>query len=665
MSKIQRAQWLHAAGIGTLFACLGFSLALATAGSRGLSAAAARALLANGSRPGRPGPQIVTEPNLGVIATEPSLGVVGDMGVVVAGTQFTREIIARYGFKPHRFFFGSQPLAGATLSEGGLLSGALGQTTATSTSAATGPQTFDVQVQDQVAGELSLYDHKFFSIATAGPQYSPGLDLMFVNGPVLPDAVADEPYSFTLHANGGQAPYVFQFLEDADFLALPVGLSLNVDQGIITGKPVAPTPPGQTADFTITLSDAAHTVIMQKFHLTVLPGTINTEFVATAGSFVLRFGQEGSQDSLRLSLLLNKTDLATANVRHVSDLAGMPFFIDFGGATLPPPAAISSTGQTMIATTAPNTYDNTFDKSGKFYYPRASIGFMEQKGKKLKYGVSLNPSSGVLTVSFDNIDLIKALGANFAAFDTPRGPGDSRPGPVIPVRIRIGAPAAPQGSTLTVTNTPTGGIININTPATGSTVNFDKTDVVKFLYARNAQAVGKGTARASDRLAPAGLFLVTKVQGKELKVAANRDILYLRVSGLLRQVGGQTLEIKGTDTVSVLLGMVNIGSFNGTDLIQSGQGQLTFTNANQGAVAQLLNFNIDNQKGTFYFDTHGLADSYGLDPGSLFQVDFLKAGEPYVMPVTLTVTRPGQNDPVFDGQSPVTIFRKGNTIQNK
>ena len=126
---------------------------------------------------------------------------------------------------------------------------------------------------------------------------SPNLALQFVNAPVLPVAVANEPYSFTLHANGGKPPYTFQFVSEADFLAFPVGLSLNASEGLIMGKPVAPTP-GQPAVFNIDLSDAASTHAPQAFSLTVLPGTIGSGFVATSGSFALNFGKEGGRDSL-------------------------------------------------------------------------------------------------------------------------------------------------------------------------------------------------------------------------------------------------------------------------------------------------------------------------------------------------------------------------------
>ena len=60
-------------------------------------------------------------------------------------------------------------------------------------------------------------------------------------------------------------------------------------------------------------------------------------------------------------------------------------------------------------------------------------------------------------------------------------------------------------------------------------------------------------------------------------------------------------------------------------------------------------------------------NTFGLAPSSLAPVgqDFLVAGDAFQMPVTITIGAPGSPTPTFDGQSPVTLFRKGNVIINK
>jgi len=646
MSKLQTSHWLRAAGIGAFFACLGFSLALATSESRGLGGATVR----------------VASSGITTSYTRPPVSFVtaSDLGAVVAGTQFTRQLIAHFGYKPHHFFYGDKALDGVTLSDSGLLSGAV----------AGGLNTFNAYVADEITGVnfVSQGNLKTFTVNAIDSQQVPTDELHFVNAPTLPVAVANEPYSFTLHANGGVPPYVFQLLDNPDFLALPDGLALNPGEGLIMGKPIMPTPTGQPAAFRILLTDTrgvVFTPVIQTFFLTVLPGTISTEFVATSGSFALKFGKD-SLDSLSLSVVLNKTDLGRAGVRQASDLKGVDFSMDFGGVVLPPPLTEEITQPSGTGTTTtfgPPQFDATFDKNGTIRFPNVMGGFPRKKGETQGYSIKLNPASGVLNVKFDHIFLIRALGADFKAFGQPRGT-DQNAGPVIPVRILIGAPATAAHTAALATTTTTATTTATTTPSvTGTTtVSFDKTDAMKFTYRRRGDKA-KGVAGRGSTLAPGGMFLVTKVQGVERQVDSFRDRLYLRVTGFLRQVGGQSIEFGNNDQVSLMFGQVVVGSFPASNLTRDSKGRLVFVNQD-GSAAPLLNFVIDNKKGTFLFDTHGLKDVNGLDPRQLFGLDILPSGLPFYMPVTLNITGP---DPAtaFDAQSSATVFRKGNKLLNK
>ncbi|MCY3018116.1 MAG: putative Ig domain-containing protein [Planctomycetota bacterium] len=621
------SRWLRGAWLGVLLACLGFSFALATSDSPAIGGASARGISSICSRP------------LARIITD------GDLGVVVMGTQFTRQIIAVLGFKPHHFAFGSnKPTSDLTLSDSGTLSGV---------KADLAKEIFDVKVADDINGKLVVSDTKFFTITAVESKQFPPLRLQIVTnkpGPViaLPVAVANEPYSYTVQANGGQPPYVFGFAGEDDFLGMPVGLSLS-STGLIMGKPIVPT--GSTpAQFSLTVTDDFGAQVTQKFSLVVLAGTISSEFVATAGNFKLSFGKERSRDSLRLTVILNKTDLGRGNIRTVADLAGVPFAMDFGGVALPPSLSQGGTsGQTTGTSTAASV---SFDKNGRIHFPDRLAGVIPAKGVTTAYEIKLNPRTGVLTATFSGIDMIETLGADFKSFGKPRG-GVSVAGAVIPVNIRIGTPAA------SVTATPAAA-----RQTTGSSVAFDRTDVVNFFYVRNG-SVGKGNARSNDKKPPGGSFLVTKVQGKEKQVGAkvpgpgSGDQLFLRVTGFMRKVAGEKFKLedfKTTDEVSILFGKTCLGCIP-SSLKQEGD-KIQFVNEDVAA-APLFNFVIDNKKGTFFIDTHG------IPPGLLFAEDILLAGEPYVMTVTVTIYTPGTDTPTFDGQSSVTLFRKGNTIRNK
>ena len=66
----------------------------------------------------------------------------------------------------------------------------------------------------------------------------------------LPGAIAGVPYSATLAASGGVAPYTWSLASGS----LPAGLTLDPSTGTIAGTPAAP----GTSTFTVTVTDSAN-----------------------------------------------------------------------------------------------------------------------------------------------------------------------------------------------------------------------------------------------------------------------------------------------------------------------------------------------------------------------------------------------------------------------
>ena len=81
----------------------------------------------------------------------------------------------------------------------------------------------------------------------------------------LPNGVVGAPYSQTLIANGGDAPYTFTVSSGA----LPNGLSLNPQTGLISGTPTS----AGSANFTITATDSQGVTGSQSYSITVAAPT--------------------------------------------------------------------------------------------------------------------------------------------------------------------------------------------------------------------------------------------------------------------------------------------------------------------------------------------------------------------------------------------------------
>jgi len=610
-------------GLGLFMACIGFSFALATAGNRNTQSAGT----------GLSGREVSSN----FVRQRVTLVSQADLGVVVAGSQFTRQIIGQLGFKPYKFFFGDPlPASALVLSESGTLSGKVGDGADT----AVVTDVFEVRVSDSSPILSTKSSSRLYSIRTVLSRS--GGPLVFVTplqlNPVAPialnTAVANEPYSFTVQANGGKAPYKFALASELDFANLPAGLSLN-ENGAIFGKPIVPLSPG--LPFTLSVVDSLGSTALKTFSLDVLPGTISSDFVATAGAFKLRFGREGDRDTLKLKVVVNKADLNSSKIRTVSDLAGVPFEMEFGGIKLPPALVeTAGTGTTTGSTKLPNE----FSRQGKIKFPNARLNIFPEAGVKLRYAISFNPKSGTLTANFSNINLIAPLGANFSTFRNP----------IIPAKIKIGKAVASDTTT-----------------ATATSVNLDKTDVIRFAYKRSSNS-GSGTARANDKRPPGGLFLITSVKGKE-SITKNPSLaspekrverLTFRVRGFMHAPNGDPIVFQPEDFVAILFGPHTIGLFPASTFERK-DGKLIFVNTDPSK-ADIKSIVINNKDGKVEITT------FDVNPKDVFGVDILEAGIPFNMPITITIAplvRVNLQQVSFDGQSATAVFRKGSTIINK
>jgi hypothetical protein len=616
MKSVLATHRLPAVAFGLLLAGLGFTYALATSGDGGSSAIrGVGADRAFGTICSRPPVQLVTSP---------------DLGTAVIGSQLARQLVARFGFKPHNFSFAQPPLDPLTLSSGGALLGIIKS-----------------KEDDFVA---IVADGKGLTRQTAASAYrilGEAVAVLptpfhFVAGPnggfTLPVAVSGEPYQYSIQVNGGIPPYFFT-ASDADIAAIPPGIvSAIADPNnpnplfgsnalLLTGKPTKPT--NGPALFTITCKDSAGTSISQQFSLTVLGGTITSDFLASSGKLTLAFGKGTRRDSLTLDILLNKSNLAIGGIRTKEDLNNVPFSMTFGGVFLPPFTGTSTSTSVTTGTAA------VFDKSGTIQVPNSTTRVSGTNPTTFK--VQLDPVTGILKAQFKNISMIHTLGADFHTFV-----------PVIPVNIKIGTAAQQQSSGSTSTSTST-------------SVDFDKTDLVSFVYKRSP-TTGSGNASKNQKMVPGGLFILTKVTGTEAIAPPNTgstDTVELQMSGQIRQPGGKPIVINATDQVSVILGQSGngcIGTFPASSFQQTGE---VLTVSNSDTKVGLKSIKIDNKKGTFLITTHPLSAL------ATFGVDILTADVPNILTLSLTFGSPDGTVATFDGQTSAVVFRKGTKLQNK
>lgn len=88
-----------------------------------------------------------------------------------------------------------------------------------------------------------------------------GASSLLVASVNLPDATLNAPYSSSVSAFGGAAPYSFAVSAGS----LPAGMSLNSSSGAITGTPTAM----GVATFTVQATDSAAATATRSFSITV------------------------------------------------------------------------------------------------------------------------------------------------------------------------------------------------------------------------------------------------------------------------------------------------------------------------------------------------------------------------------------------------------------
>jgi len=170
---------------------------------------------------------------------------------------YALNLTASGGVAPYewRLISGTLPL-GMTLGSGGLLSG---------TPTGAGSASFVMKCTDAAALETT----KAFTMNVQA--------LSIATGEILNNAFLNVPYSLTLVANGGKAPYVWTLVDGA----LPSG-ALPSSAGVLSFRPSTV----GVSTFTLQVQDAANRTVTRQFTLTVLNSliapSVNTPTFPTA-----------------------------------------------------------------------------------------------------------------------------------------------------------------------------------------------------------------------------------------------------------------------------------------------------------------------------------------------------------------------------------------------
>lgn len=185
----------------------------------------------------------------------------------VLGSTYSQNLVAAGGTSPYTWTMAGGALpTGLSLAPNGMIGG---------TTTAAGSFTFTVQATDntkpaaQTATKtLSITVNAALSITTV----------------MLGNAVQGQPYSVTLVATGGIAPYTWLVSNGA----LPAGVSLNASTGVISGTPTG----AGTFSLTIRVADGAANYATRNFNLTVLPAlTISTTSLSPTPAVGNHFSQ--------------------------------------------------------------------------------------------------------------------------------------------------------------------------------------------------------------------------------------------------------------------------------------------------------------------------------------------------------------------------------------
>lgn len=198
-----------------------------------------------------------------------SIDTASELPPASVGVPYAQTLAASGGSAPYQWTITGGALPpGLTLSQQGVLSG---------TPSASGVYGFQIQVADQTG---AMVTKAFGLVVSAGLVISTNMQ--------LPSAVPNAPYSQTLEASGGTAPY--QWIVTGG--ALPPGLSLSPG-GVLSGTPTA----AGSYTFQVTVTDAASASTIKQFSilvsndLTLLsPRTLPMAYSAQPYSFTFQAG---------------------------------------------------------------------------------------------------------------------------------------------------------------------------------------------------------------------------------------------------------------------------------------------------------------------------------------------------------------------------------------
>ena len=170
------------------------------------------------------------------------------------GTSYSAQLTAIEGTPPYV----NWTVSGGALPPGLTLIASTGAILGTPTSSAGSPFSFQVTVQDSATHPNTSAAHTF-TIAITQP--------LVVTSATLPAGETGVPYSSPLGASGGRPPYGIWTVYSG---ALPAGLSLNADTGVIGGTPTSAS--GSPFAFGVTVSDSIGVIsAAQSFSIAVAP----------------------------------------------------------------------------------------------------------------------------------------------------------------------------------------------------------------------------------------------------------------------------------------------------------------------------------------------------------------------------------------------------------
>jgi hypothetical protein len=178
------------------------------------------------------------------------------------GTPYSATFSAVGGTTP----YASWTIVGGTIPSGLVWSSSSTTATLIGTPTTNGSYIFQVQVTDAVGGVAT----KLFSVTIGG-------SLAITTSPTLPTGTLNTPYSVTLAATGGTAPYTWSFYSGT----MPAGLTLSA-AGVLSGTPTA----AISVSFVLKVTDSTSATATQPFTLLVNDSvTILSASTLPAGSY--------------------------------------------------------------------------------------------------------------------------------------------------------------------------------------------------------------------------------------------------------------------------------------------------------------------------------------------------------------------------------------------